>query len=189
MERIICLSSQYPKPGFRHGAGSSRVSYLALHPKGFSEPPRLLEERWAFTPPFHPYPNSEESGRFNFLWHYPSDLHLPACICLRSYAASRPVEFGLSSSDFRQKRFSTSQNRGPQHNGHDRECKGSLIFSIFLKWDRVTLKNGLKNEGGNAWGFGVPPSGGKARQIQRLFTLKAHHRATAPPAEAVVICP
>jgi hypothetical protein len=56
-ERIICLSSQYPKPVPRaeRGAGSSSVSYLALHPMGFSVPPRLLLERWALTPPFHPY--------------------------------------------------------------------------------------------------------------------------------------
>ena len=30
------------------------VSYLALLPMGFSVPPRLLSERWALTPPFHP---------------------------------------------------------------------------------------------------------------------------------------
>lgn len=45
----------YPKPGFRRGAGRSEVSYLALHRMGFSMPPGLLQERWAFTPPFHPY--------------------------------------------------------------------------------------------------------------------------------------
>jgi hypothetical protein len=32
------------------------VPYLALHPMGFSVPPRLRLERWALTPPFHPYP-------------------------------------------------------------------------------------------------------------------------------------
>ena len=30
------------------------ASYLALLPMGFSVPPRLLSERWALTPPFHP---------------------------------------------------------------------------------------------------------------------------------------
>jgi hypothetical protein len=57
-ERIICLSSRYPKPipQAECGAGSSKVSYLALHPMGFSVPRRLLGKRWAFTPPFHPYP-------------------------------------------------------------------------------------------------------------------------------------
>jgi len=38
------------------GAGRSEVPYLALHPMGFSVPPRLRLERWALTPPFHPYP-------------------------------------------------------------------------------------------------------------------------------------
>jgi hypothetical protein len=33
---------------------------------GFSVPPRLRAERWALTPPFHPYPASEEAGRFVF---------------------------------------------------------------------------------------------------------------------------
>src|ERR1700722_7737375 len=66
-ERIICLSSQYPKPvpQAEHGAGSSSVSYLALHPMGFSVPPRLLLERWAFTPPFHPY-RWQASGGLSF---------------------------------------------------------------------------------------------------------------------------
>jgi len=52
--------SQQTVPGTRtnsgHGAGSSVVPYLALHPMGFSVPPRLRLERWALTPPFHPYP-------------------------------------------------------------------------------------------------------------------------------------
>jgi hypothetical protein len=55
-ERIICLSSRYPGPVRRHGAGRSGVPYLALHPMGFPVPPRLRLERWALTPPFHPYP-------------------------------------------------------------------------------------------------------------------------------------
>jgi len=29
---------------------------------GFSVPPRLRLERWAFTPPFHPYPALKERG-------------------------------------------------------------------------------------------------------------------------------
>jgi hypothetical protein len=69
-ERIICLSSQYPKPVpvRGRGAGSSPVSYLALHPMGFSVPPGSLPKRWALTPPFHPYPAILErtSGRSVF---------------------------------------------------------------------------------------------------------------------------
>jgi len=75
-ERIICLSGQYPKPDCqagtgkmpvllrRRGAGRSGVSYLALLPMGFSVPRRLLVERWAFTPPFHPYPSAISNLKF-----------------------------------------------------------------------------------------------------------------------------
>ena len=52
--------SEQPVPGTgyacaKRGAGSSAVPYLALHPMGFSVPRRLRAERWALTPPFHPY--------------------------------------------------------------------------------------------------------------------------------------
>ena len=46
----------------RLGAGRSEVSYLALHPMGFSVPPRLRAKRWAFTPPFHPYRHTANGG-------------------------------------------------------------------------------------------------------------------------------
>jgi hypothetical protein len=36
-------------------AGPALPSYLALHHAGFSVPHALLRERWALTPPFHPY--------------------------------------------------------------------------------------------------------------------------------------
>ena len=74
-ERIICLSSQYPRlPDFSGGTGDSIVSYLALLPMGFSVPPRLLLERWALTPPFHPYPGPKAAAVY-FLWHSPSIPH------------------------------------------------------------------------------------------------------------------
>jgi hypothetical protein len=101
--------SKRPIPGTRHaraqhGAGRSMVPYLALHPMGFSVPPRLLLERWALTPPFHPYLDQRcrRSRRFQFLRHFPSERLAalpPACIpgSGQGYAASRPVVFGLSS--------------------------------------------------------------------------------------------
>jgi hypothetical protein len=46
-----------------NGAGRSEVPYLALHPMGFSVPPRLRSERWALTPPFHLDPRSCCHGR------------------------------------------------------------------------------------------------------------------------------
>jgi hypothetical protein len=39
----------------KRGAGRSSVSYLALHPMGFSVPRRLRFARCALTAPFHPY--------------------------------------------------------------------------------------------------------------------------------------
>ena len=41
------------------------VPYSVLHRTGFLVPPRSPSERWALTPPFHPYP-STSSGRFLF---------------------------------------------------------------------------------------------------------------------------
>ena len=38
-----------------HWAGRP-VPYFALHQTGFTVPPLLPQERWALTPPFHPYP-------------------------------------------------------------------------------------------------------------------------------------
>jgi len=38
-------------------AGPALPSYLVLHHAGFALPPALLSERWALTPPFHPYPH------------------------------------------------------------------------------------------------------------------------------------
>ena len=96
-ERIICLSSQYPKPArlaAGRGAGNSSVSYLALHPMGFSVPPRLLLERWALTPPFHPYPTPCGARRSNFLWHCPSK-GLPAPLP-RVSPAPRPGLRGIA---------------------------------------------------------------------------------------------
>lgn len=85
------------------------VSYLALHRTGLAMPPRLLLERWAFTPPFHPYPINKDRA-VSFLWRYPSTrLERVPRVYLRlnrSYAASCPLVFGLSSTGRDQQRFS-----------------------------------------------------------------------------------
>jgi hypothetical protein len=103
-ERIICLSSQYPRRDFRREAGGFNVSYLALLPMGFSVPPRLLLERWALTPPFHPYRPLAQAA-VCFLWHFPSNPDFPGLSRVyprpnRGYVASRLAEFGLSSPSF-----------------------------------------------------------------------------------------
>ena len=71
---------------------------------GFSVPPRLRWERWALTPPFHPYrsPCKHEPTAVYFLWHYPSGClaaSLPACI-LRRIARQVTRHRALRCSDF-----------------------------------------------------------------------------------------
>ena len=54
---------------FGQRAGPALPSYLVLHHAGFAMPPSLLTERWALTPPFHPYLSGEPkkmSRRFSF---------------------------------------------------------------------------------------------------------------------------
>jgi len=53
---VSAANTRNPFRCAERGAGRSEVPYLALHPMGFSVPPRLRLERWALTPPFHPYP-------------------------------------------------------------------------------------------------------------------------------------
>ena len=84
---------------------------------GFSVPPRLRSERWALTPPFHPYPAlspgpggifsvalsvGEPRGHASRVYPRPN----------RGYAASRPAVFGLSSLPGNQEeRFSARPGR------------------------------------------------------------------------------
>ena len=52
--RLAALQRQTARTLTRR-AGPALPSYLALHHAGFSVPHALLRERWALTPPFHPY--------------------------------------------------------------------------------------------------------------------------------------
>ena len=54
----------------KRGAGRSWVSYLALHPMGFSVPRRLRFARCALTAPFH---HHRLAPAVCFLWHFPSE--------------------------------------------------------------------------------------------------------------------
>ena len=115
-ERIICLSGQYPKPGQLAPTlerAAPKVSYWTLHPMGFSVPPRLRLERWALTPPFHPYPGCCQPGRYILCGTVRRDAsrralpRVSAGLATNGYAASRSVVFGLSSPGLRQERFPT----------------------------------------------------------------------------------
>jgi hypothetical protein len=59
------------------GAGRSGVSYLALHPMGFSVPRRLRFARCALTAPFHHHRRFAPAAVY-FLWHCPSRVLSPA---------------------------------------------------------------------------------------------------------------
>ncbi len=95
-----------------HEAGNLEVSYLALHPMGFSVPPRLRLARWALTPPFHPYRRlAPVGGMFSVALSVSRPRGQTARVYppaeANGYAASRPAEFGLSSLRFPRERFST----------------------------------------------------------------------------------
>jgi len=70
---------------------SSRLPVLlfVLHHIGFVVPPCLRLERWAFTPPFHPYRKVFSSAVY-FLWHFPSMItyaitsHVFYMVCCRA---------------------------------------------------------------------------------------------------------
>jgi len=79
---------------------------------GFSVPRRLRFARWSLTPPFHPYQRRlrNAGGIFSVALSVGTTRVVAARVYLSrtslSYAASRPVEFGLSSLDLRRKRSS-----------------------------------------------------------------------------------
>jgi hypothetical protein len=84
---------------------ASQVPYLVLLPERFAMPRFLRRERWSLKPPFHPYPHLSARAVFS-LWHClsASPYVVTSRVYLRpnrSYAAPRPMEFGLSSRNFR----------------------------------------------------------------------------------------
>ena len=112
--------SEQPIPGTRPACAEStraapRVPYLVLHPGRFSMPRFLRCGRWSLKPPFHPYPHLSARA-VSSLWHC---LSATPCVVTsrvylrpdRSYAAPRPMEFGLSSRDFRRERPSALPRR------------------------------------------------------------------------------
>jgi hypothetical protein len=51
-----CRNRRDARPTLGLGRAAPKIPYLALLPMGFSVPPGFRSERWALTPPFHPYP-------------------------------------------------------------------------------------------------------------------------------------
>jgi hypothetical protein len=63
-------------------AGRPKVPCSVLHRTGFFMPRRLLGERWALTPPFHPYPTTCVERRYvlcDTFRHTPFSKRMPAC--------------------------------------------------------------------------------------------------------------
>ena len=94
---------------------ASQVPYLVLLPERFAMPRFLRRERWSLKPPFHPYPCLSARAVFS-LWHClsASPYVVTSRVYLRpdrSYAAPRPMEFGLSSRNLRCERPSALPRR------------------------------------------------------------------------------
>ena len=91
------------KPGRRlipgDSAGGQPFPCSVLHHAGFAVPPSLPSERWALTPPFHPYLCPRGSSAVCSLLHFPSggiETSVP-----RFHGARCPAVSGLSSARFR----------------------------------------------------------------------------------------
>ena len=112
-ERIICLSSQYPKPvpPKRHAERATpRFPIWPCTRWGFPCP-RDFSRSGGLLPRLFTLAVGRSPRRFHFLWHFPSKslaAFLPSISPARrrGYAASRPAEFGLSSPGLRRERFS-----------------------------------------------------------------------------------
>ena len=104
-ERIICLSSQYPKPVPQNGtrSGPLRGFLFGLAPDGVFRASRDCSPSGELLPHLFTLTPSLAGGAVYFLWHCPSkclEAFLPRLSpeSVRGYAASRPLVFGLSSS-------------------------------------------------------------------------------------------
>jgi len=137
---------------------------------GFSVPPRLRLERWALTPPFHPCPalpemaagplpsrplQEERGGLFSVALSVGTPRGVASRVYLqpnRSYAASRPSVFGLSSLPNRSGRailrpskiklsidLSGTKSSGAPRANHSRPRFHSLHFAAHLIGRRRAL--------------------------------------------------
>jgi hypothetical protein len=71
--------------GFRRLSQAPNAPCSALHCMGFFVPRRLLDGRWALTPPFHPYrtPFRRPGGIFSVILSVPSGFRRPVPRILR----------------------------------------------------------------------------------------------------------
>jgi hypothetical protein len=133
---------------------ASQVPYLVLLPERFAMPRFLRRERWSLKPPFHPYPYLSARA-VSSLWHClsASPYVVTSRVYLRpdrSYAAPRPMEFGLSSRNLRCERPSALPRR-VQGGGWMRVWRVGNFLGACLKMGGLGLGNS---------GFGKAVSGG-----------------------------
>ncbi len=164
--------SEQPVPGTgsacaKRGAGRSAVPYLALHPMGFSVPPRLRLERWALTPPFHPCQCFlRNSGGLSFCGTVRRQASRPGRLRVsptsRGYAASRPAVFGLSSPGSRRKRSSALPKSSPiyEFEAQKQPKPAQLLGPLGLGFE-VSLELGC-------WCLELSPQSATAKSMSRV---------------------
>ena len=108
---------------------------------GFSVPPCLRLERWALTPPFHPYPAllpgpggifsvalSVGAPRGNASRVYPQPN--------RGYTASRPAVFGLSSlPGDQEERLSARAGSMPLYTLSETQTSRAILCTLAFEWN------------------------------------------------------
>ena len=175
---------------------ASQVPYLVLLPERFAMPRFLRRERWSLKPPFHPYPCLSARAVFS-LWHClsASPYVVTSRVYLRpdrSYAAPRPMEFGLSSRNLRCERPSALPRR-VQGGGwkrvwrvasfliEGRQCAGSMS-GRFRESSFQTGSEGKKGSALDSNGCGeadfvshIPPSN-PVRSLAILHTQHTHNK-------------
>ena len=72
-------------------SGQATLPLFVLHRVGFTLPPQLPSERWALTPPFHPYP----CGRFLFCGTFRQPNLTRVAPAFTGHAALRCPDFPL----------------------------------------------------------------------------------------------
>lgn len=177
-ERTIYLSSHTRNPfRFRETrAGRSGVPYLALLPMGFSVPRCLRFGRCAFTAPFHPYLPANRDRRSVFCGTFRRPGLNPVSRMYprrnRGYAASRPMEFGLSSRP-------PKRTSGPpppvvkaatRYGSHSADASGVTL-------PRFRRLPGYERVAGNSSKSVAPPAD------------EHHHRHASPLLYRLAVCP
>ena len=108
---------------------------------GFSMPPHLRLERWALTPPFHPYPAllPGPGGIFSVALSVGAPFDHASRVYPRpnrGYAASRPAVFGLSSPPRDQEeRLSARAGSIPLYTVSKAQTSQAILRTLAFEWN------------------------------------------------------